>query len=243
MNLYLEAQLEWGAVQLPVQKPLTIVEVEPQNNYSPIVSTSVDMLTANILEIDESQLTGRKLFLITLGSVSESFIMSVVEGWNLVSVPVTPINPTPEAVFSNNTGKVFSGAIWGFGVTEENQTVPSYFEVKEVKAGEGYWVFVSRPGETEIVINGSTVGNSLSLTSDWNLVGPPTVRNVSIPESIRGQLNSKGFQPVQFWDPLKGIDGAYRPNSSEAALTVMEILKGYWLYSPTKQVITLEPAP
>ena len=237
------AQLEWGSVQLPVQKPLRIVEVEPLNNYSPIVSTSTDMLTENILEIDESELSGRKVFLITLGSVSESKTLTMVEGWNLVSLPVTPINPTPEAVFSNNTGKVYSGVIWGFGLLTENQTVPSYFEVKEVKAGEGYWVFVNRPGEVEVAINGSTVGNSLSLTREWNLIGPPTVRNILIPKSIQEQFETLQFQPVQFWDPLEGVDGAYMPDQADDPLTFMEVLRGYWLYSPKKQVISFEPAP
>jgi len=235
-------RLDWGSVQLPVEKPLNIVEVDPFSDFNPIVNTSVDMLRNNSLEINENELTGRKVFLIGIGSVSESRVMTLLPGWNLVSLPVAPVNPSPDAVFSNNTGKIFAGAIWGFGLTTIGQTVQSYFEVNEVKAGQGYWVFVNRTSPVTIALNGSSVSNSLSLEKDWNLIGIPTLRNALVPGNIRGQTNLP-FQPVQFWNPLLGMDGEYEPGPSEDRLSILQILKGYWMYSPVKQVISLELAP
>ena len=232
-------QLDWAPPQLPVDSPLEIVEVDPNNNFSPVVSTIVDMLRESTLEIDESEIetTSRKIFRIQLGSVSENFIMTLQPGWNLVSLPIIPTNPSPAAVFSNNTGSVFAGVIWGFGITQPNQTVSSYFEVKTVTAGEGYWVFINRENPVSVVINGATVDNSLRLREGWNMVGATTRTDAEIPPIIRTQGGPAEVpDTVQYWDP---IGGDYIPavNGSDC----LKLLRGHWMLSHQDQVIELFP--
>ena len=55
-----------------------------------------------------------RVFRIIIGSASASVTVSLQPGWNLVSFPITPNDSDPDAVFSNHTGRVITGVVWGY---------------------------------------------------------------------------------------------------------------------------------
>ena len=72
-------------------------------------------------------------------------------GWNLVSLPIEPSDPSVGAVF----GSMIIGPVleWRHG---------QYVEVTHLRAGRGYWVYVGRSSDAGISI---TVSGSASAVS------------------------------------------------------------------------------
>jgi hypothetical protein len=144
----------------------------------------------------------------------------------------------------NNSGPVFAGVIWGFGINRSGQTLPSYFEVNQVRAGKGYWIYIDKSESVSgIVVNGITVPPELDLITGWNLVGPTTLRYAKVPPILLNQeLPSEISQPIQYWDPtLNDNVGSYIPAlKTDPKLEVLEILKGYWIYSSNDLIFILD---
>ena len=129
---------------------------------------------------------------------TELFTLTIKSGWNLVSVPVDPINNTVDNVFlGKHHGKVW---YWN-GVSMD--------AVDIIEPGNGYWVY--RAGvETAITIQGEDISEEtvVSLGSDWNVVGPivgPDAGAVYNPVSFPlppQMFDNVGFIvfPAWYWD-------------------------------------------
>lgn len=82
------------------------------------------------------------------------------EGWNLISLPVQPLQPDPEQLFGDNISAIWA---WRNG---------AYTPATEIHAGEAYWVY-RRGGEITINLNGILVSSPVrDLAPGWNLIGP-----------------------------------------------------------------------
>jgi hypothetical protein len=110
--------------------------------------------------------------------------LTLIAGWNLISLPVMPespqvslVFPTAEAAFSYNG---------------------SYQEATTLAGGSGYWIKV--PVSTTVTISGTPVTDaSRSLTAGWNLVGAP---NCSVAPTTTPSGNIEA---------IFGFNGAYYP--------------------------------
>ena len=107
-----------------------------------------------------------------------------------------------------------------------------------------------------IKVVGSTVPNQLILNQGWNLVGPTASSDVTIPfglfdpddpddpnDSFLQVLQDEGItNPVQFWDPVAGSNGEYidAPLDDDGDY-ILEVLRGYWIFSV--EDITIIPDP
>lgn len=129
-------------------------------------------------------------------------------GWNLLSLPRLPIDPTPAGVFENAA----IGSIVGFSGS-------AYFYPDTLKAGNGYWGYYF--GIDTVEVSGLAI-NTFSLTiptgNRWVLIGsvtnPTAIENLSIIPPSAAVPGS-----------LFGFDG-----SAYIIPTKLEPGKGYWLY-------------
>ena len=242
--------LNWGSVELTVNKPLQLREVNAENGFVPLGGQAVNMRTENSFEIQNPSQFQRKVFLVQIGSISDSINLTLYNGWNLISMPINPTDPNPESVFADNAGKVFIGNVWGYDIIQEGQTVPTTNKISNVRGGKGYWVYSNRPVPVSLTIKGSTVLNSLDLRVGWNLVGPTTITaEASFQKSLladNGTMNIPADAPllndrVKFWFRQAGDNGGqnYTNATSTPSIFILKKNVGYWIYSPREQSIAL----
>ena len=92
--------------------------------------------------------------------------LALVTGWNLVSLPLEPIDPRIEAILGGEGGR--DGDI--LGAQRWNASLGSYEPVAELHACVGYWIYAREPAQ--IPIAGRAVGlDQWSLAAGWNLLG------------------------------------------------------------------------
>jgi len=144
-----------------------------------------------------------------------TFKLPLVDGWNMVSVPIAPLDTSVADVFKDkNTGPVWR---WVDG---------AYAAATNVVPGEGYWVYylASIPGEATIVeIKGRPAESSgRDLSTGWNLIGPiglPPYNDIPVP------LLATPAEAVA--PPIWGWNGA----QYDAALEWLQMGRGYWGYA------------
>ena len=94
-------------------------------------------------------------------AISEGVEVSInlLAGWNLISVPLLPDDPSVETVF---------GDVGYYQVVSWNGQ--GYESVSMVEPGKGYWVLVLQ--DSEVIVTGLPVGElELTLMLGWNMVG------------------------------------------------------------------------
>ena len=135
-------------------------------------------------------------------------ILSLVNGWNLISLPVRPNIPSIDTIFAddNDGGEtVLTSPVW----TWKNGR---FMAINELGALTGYWVHINGP--RMIRVEGSKPENSDGdIQPGWNLVGPAS-DNFLLPEN--------GITDDRAW----GSDGL-----KLQAETTLRAMKGYWLFS------------
>ena len=136
-------------------------------------------------------------------AIAADFTLELVPGWNLVSVPIAPDDPSPGAVFQ---GRI-QGTVWEYAPDQG-----CYAEAAEIQPGQGYWVYVPvRPDRAEeplppLTVAGSAVRSStVSLGAGWNLLGPVSYEPYAalpIPLTVEsGARDCTG--PVWIWRDLR----------------------------------------
>ena len=134
--------------------------------------------------------------LLCLGAHTQQFILELGTGWNMVSLPVIPNDPSAASVLSS-VG-FYQLVTWsGTG----------YTTVTEFEAGRGYWLLVL--SNVNITISGTPVGQvTLNLTAGWSMVGGPN-RSVAANDVVPGfyQLRtwkSRGYKSATDFEPGRG---------------------------------------
>jgi hypothetical protein len=62
-----------------------------------------------------------------------SYMMTLLQGWNLVSTPIIPDNPGVNSIFDSNEDVLIPVYTW-------STTNKQYYEISEIELGKGYWV-------------------------------------------------------------------------------------------------------
>jgi hypothetical protein len=185
----------WSATALPDGKYLTIYEVilddvSPDRAALPQVlvgNTALDMAVTSSLAVPAGE---TRCYVIRYGD-ELVFDLAFEAGWNLVSLPVEPIDPTVDAVLADGLqrdavvelrdglrGTIHSGAVWAW----QGQ---SYADSPEIHACVGYWIYADE--SAVLLVRGLPVAQeALTLVLGWNLIGPTKSRPVPSDPLIRG---------------------------------------------------------
>ena len=143
-------------------------------------------------------------------TLTRSVELELVEGWNCVSLPIEPANPSPRAVFPSCVGPVWC---W-------NPLTQSFEAEAVIRAKVGYWIQWDSPRDT-CRVDGYVVSDPVfQLARGWNLLGPVADRDVPQRDAIQ--------QPVWGWKST-GYGKAAR----------LEVLSAYWVYARQPDVINL----
>jgi len=161
------------------------------------------------------------------------FAISLITGWNFISIPIQLSNSNLDAVLQSINGHYRS--VWSYdSVNSEWQRYvmdgPDYpYHLETIKTGEGYWIEMS--SSATLTLEGWEVGNTpISLEPGWNMIGYSCLSAQPIEEalfSITGNYDS-----VWTYDAENGkwerclVDGPEFLNN----LDTMEPGKGYCIH-------------
>jgi hypothetical protein len=141
-------------------------------------------------------------------------------GWNMVSLPVNPTDPSVDSVLADVT--MYGKSVYGYGVS-------GYEAVTTVEPKVGYWVYSA--SSTTITVEGSSIANTVDLQAGWNMIGLPVNPTNPSVDSVFADVTMYG----------KSVYG-YGASGYEAVTTVGPKV-GYWVYSASSTTITIEGTP
>ena len=148
-----------------------------------------------------------------------NFSIKLVPGWNLISIPVLPVDNTIVSIMSGcNYNK-----LWEFQNDQSWKSTAT--GLNSINITKGYWVDrIGLAGNCTITVEGSTPTNTtIFVTSQWTLVGMPS----SIAKSINGLINPSLYDKI--WEYQQG--GGWV--STATGLTQMTPGRGYWIDGTT----------
>ena len=177
-------RVKWEPPDLPDGKHLTLYEVvlEEGGGRDPVArnlvgNTALDMAVAESIEIPAGE---SRTYVIRYGD-ELVFDLAFGRGWNLVSLPIDPVDPAVDAVLADDQGiPIHMGKVQEWSGT-------AYADAVEIDALVGYWVYTQAPAV--ILVEGTpVVQEELNLVKGWNLVGPNRLRPVPEDGRIRGNV-------------------------------------------------------
>jgi len=163
-------------------------------------------------------------------------IISLPIGWSLFSIPFNEsISLQDIIVSSNNTNYTWQEAIeanlimpWIYTVNRSNGM---YETVDELKPGYGYWIYCYMP--IELWINGTySEGNYINPSIGWNLVGIPSIYNISL-NNLTIIWNNNSYSWQEAIESGLVMPWIYTVNRITGMYEVVYELKpgyGYWVY-------------
>jgi len=156
---------------------------------------------------------------------SDQFEMSLVEGWNLISIPLQIDNNSINAVFPNASDGDVLYAYEGRWITATYYSGYGWdgdFETIEID--KGYW-YGAKSAYT-VTIEGAEAGTrNVSITTGWNLIGYTRQNEASLDDLIPNASN----EDVLFAYGGGWITATYYSGYGwDGELSKMEPGKGYW---------------
>lgn len=167
-----------------------------------------------------------KVFTITQeASAQEEIKISLDKGWNLISLPVSSPESTPEKILSSIKGSY--SVVWGYREGKWQSYTPDdalLGNLDALEAGYGYWIRMTEP---EILsLTGTEAPQSISLNAGWNLIGYNALKSAPIGDI----LNSADCRVETVWSYQHGNWLLYdSANVAVSDLDFMEPGFGYWV--------------
>ena len=145
-----------------------------------------------------------------------SFDLDLVFGWNLVSVPIQPLDGGVDTVFQGlQAGRVWE---WSRG---------AYRAATEIVPGTGYWLYCTTPATARV--RGRRVSDPVrELAVGWALIGPvagPPYAPVSLPL----ECEPAGAVCLPLW--------AFSAGGCTPVVSALECGQGYWVLSLRRNVV------
>ena len=189
-------------------------------------AVKVEAATAGQVAIDIASLQtdgyGQKyaVFRVTIGAPDGLAQIRLNKGWNLVALPLTPLEPDVADVFSESGTKQYVGKVYKY----DNGR---YVDADTIEAARGYWVY-SKAAAT-FKVSGAFENSVISLSEGWNIIGPVydidnfTESYRKAYPSVYESIAKKDGQLQIFEFKAESGTAAYEPTEK------LEVGKGYWI--------------
>ena len=149
-----------------------------------------------------------------------SYVISLVPGWNLISLPLTPISTAIGTVLGSQISSEDFSIIWGYSGGKWSSATQSGGKITgtltTIQDGLGYWIYMTKADNLTVVSSGfatpPTTPPSYPLGVGWNLVG-------FTPEPTIGQESTSSY--------LSSLDGNY------GHIYLYDNSLGTWAENPT----------
>ena len=136
-------------------------------------------------------------------------------GWNMISIPGTPSNTSPESLKPGASSQIL------LPLYRWNPSRFTYEAVSELKSGEGYWLLTLAPeGETISIALNPAFSQTLSLSAGWNMIGGlATTVSFTDPQETPDNVI---LPPAYSWDAAR---------FTYAQASALKAGFGYWVLS------------
>ena len=168
--------ISWDTATVPPGRSLYLWEVNTQGQL--VTGARHDMQVTGSLEIPASTVRHLVLYCGPVG-----FPLVLETGWNMISLPLEPLNPAVSVIFaatrgdttgaeqtladSTRGGTLHSGEVWSWIASGGGH----YQTVTELHPLKAYWIYVQTP--VTVVVPGTPPATGIAnLPKGWNLVGP-----------------------------------------------------------------------
>jgi len=209
-----------------------------------------------------------------LGARAEaaSKAIPLVSGWNLVSSPLEPADPTVDAVLAGVSLPYVSAwawdaqkLLWQVRVATETGTAigeyansKGFLPLSTLAAGQGFWLNMTN--SATLTITGNDPGDQqLTLVKGWNLIGSKGDQDKTVDQLIAA-CGTVGVKPLSLWAwhggnwalalPFTATGAttadqgaAYALSKGFVLLSTLAAGEGYWLNSPNASQDGLTPLP
>jgi hypothetical protein len=156
---------------------------------------------------------------------ARSFSINLVEGWNLISLPIQPLNTDIQVLIQNIAGSV--SAIYSY-----NGDYLSFFpgnssnSLTSMAAGKGYWIYMN--SRATLTFNGTDPPETIALQTGWNLTGYNSTQPMETAQAL--QSISQQFVAMYGFDPSSNSYNSYGAGTDNS-LTTLQPGRGYWIYT------------
>ena len=164
---------------------------------------------------------------------SQPYYIDLVEGWNLVSIPLEMDNTTVPSVLASIIGKW--DVVKYYDNTNKSGRWKTYRQgastndLANIDNTMGFWIHATEA--CNLTVSGSTPNSiGINLYAGWNLVGCPTMNSS---KNIADALAGTGY------DRVEGYDSASPYIQVLAGSYVMTPGEGYWVRVPADVVWTI----
>ncbi|MDI6827335.1 MAG: family 10 glycosylhydrolase [Armatimonadota bacterium] len=176
---------------------------------------------------------------------------TVVAGWNLISLPLDPVNTNPATVFSGIDIDLklfrYSRTTWSFIVYD--QWSPGDFG--PCKTDEGYWLLADGPKTIsyQAYAGGPTQRSTTLGNNCWNIIGCPfttdknwenaevTHAGTTVPLRIASKENNWLDSVGWWWDNLSQSLQTLGLSEDWPATDCLQPWHGYWVKTNTNDVV------
>lgn len=170
-----------------------------------IPGSRLDMLETAELIVEPARVTTRYYAILP----RLSFDLALEAGWNLISLPIDPLDPSVAAVFA--VSDVRADAVYAWLPGDEQ-----YSTVATVQALVGYWVY----SDSAVVVGVrgvSVLSGQVHLQRGWNLVG--------LPDAVRIKDNPAVVFPAWWWNAAVQAYGTLPPEDA------VPVGRAFWIYA------------
>ena len=171
--------------------------------------------------------------------------VTLVNGWNLVSMPCSPSNKTLDYSLASMNGGYVSmhwydpnddGDHW----KSYNPSMPSWVvqDLGNISIQDGYWLYINKSPSIVWSLQGNiTLPTYVYLYNGWNLAGYPSneTKNVTLAlQTINTSVSSiHMYNASDTNDPWKVYNPSLDPSFND--LTMLNPFFGYWMNITTNQ--------
>jgi parallel beta-helix repeat protein len=161
----------------------------------------------------------------------------LLEGWNLISIPLIQQNHNLKKVLETLDG--YYDAVQWFDITDMTDTwkhnkigKPFGNDLSHLNETMGFWIHITNPGDTTFLYNGTqpTLNQTITLHPGWNMVGYPSLYN----RTRDNALNNIIFD--QDVDAIWTFNAATQSWQEIAPSDFFELGQGYWIHSKVTKV-------
>ncbi|ODS36940.1 MAG: hypothetical protein A7315_04445 [Candidatus Altiarchaeales archaeon WOR_SM1_79] len=154
--------------------------------------------------------------------------IQLLQGWNLISIPLQPANTSLWHVLAPIQGKfdkVF--AYKGSWIYKALYDGVWYGDLDKIESGTGYWIYAN--DDVNRTIYGYPPDKNISLGKGWSLIGWPSNETRDIEEALASINDSYNkvftYDQSTGWEYKALYDGIWHGDLSD-----MEPGRGYWIY-------------
>lgn len=169
-----------------------------------------------------------------------SYNIDLLEGWNLISLPLIQSDTNVASVLSSINGEYKAVQCYDSGDIRDSwkhynpQKPMELNDLRDLDHTKGIWIYITEPGGTTLTVYGDelTIEESITIRPGWNLVGYPSQSDKQVSVALNNLNLGTDVDYVGYFDAT--TDKFVSLTGSDN----MEVGRGYYMHSISVSELT-----